>query len=184
MSTKPPFRTPFDSQQDNRFEILLKSKRRHLYHFFSSLCGKWNRKMSLLVLSEILGLFINTMTVDDMYSFPNNENLPQPIQMQLSKKQKNFFSNFYSISKIYIKFWTFCKKPWGSELIYLRNYGLRKSRLDKGLKRNLSEHRSTVNMLNGPKHCCNLQESTFIMFLYQSEQNGAGNCLSYWNLNS
>ena len=60
--------------------------------------------MSLLVLSEILGLFINTMTVDDMYSFPNNENLPQPIQMQLSKKQKNFFSNFCSISKIYIKF--------------------------------------------------------------------------------
>ena len=60
--------------------------------------------MSLLVLSEILGLIINTMTVDDMYSFPNNENLPQPIQMQLSKKQKSFFSNFYSISKIYIKF--------------------------------------------------------------------------------
>ena len=50
--------------------------------------------MSLLVLSEILGLFINTMTVDDMYSFPNNENLPQPIQMQLSKKQKKLFLEF------------------------------------------------------------------------------------------
>ena len=35
------------------------------------------------------------MTVDDMYSFPNNENLPQPIQMQLSKKRKNF-SDFFT----------------------------------------------------------------------------------------
>ena len=30
--------------------------------------------MSLLVLSEILGLFVNTLTADDKYSLRNSEN--------------------------------------------------------------------------------------------------------------
>ena len=42
--------------------------------------------MSLLVLSEIFRLFIHTFKANDKYSLPNGENLPQPIQMQLSKK--------------------------------------------------------------------------------------------------
>ena len=50
-------------------------------------------KMSLLVIFEILELFLNIFTVDDKYSFPNSENLPQPIQLQLLKKQ-NIFSIF------------------------------------------------------------------------------------------
>ena len=45
--------------------------------------------MSLLVISEILGLFPNTLTTDDKLSFHNRANLLQAIQMQLSKKQKN-----------------------------------------------------------------------------------------------
>ena len=50
--------------------------------------------MSLLVTCEILGLFFNTLTVNDRYSFRNSRNLPQPIQIQLSKKQK-VFSQFF-----------------------------------------------------------------------------------------
>ena len=46
--------------------------------------------MSLLMICEILGLFSNILTVDYMYSLRNNESLQQPIQMQLSKKQKTF----------------------------------------------------------------------------------------------
>ena len=42
--------------------------------------------MSLLVTSEILGLFLSTLTVEEMYSFPNTENLQQTIQMILCKK--------------------------------------------------------------------------------------------------
>ena len=49
--------------------------------------------MSLLVIFEILELFLNIFTAGDKYSFPNSENLPQPIQLQLLKKQ-NFFSIF------------------------------------------------------------------------------------------
>ena len=51
--------------------------------------------MSPLVICEILGLLVNTLTAEDKYSACNGENLPQPIQMQLSKKQKTF-SQFFA----------------------------------------------------------------------------------------
>ena len=44
--------------------------------------------MSFLVISETLGLFFNTLTADDKYSLRKKWDLPQLIQMQLSKKQK------------------------------------------------------------------------------------------------
>ena len=49
-------------------------------------------------------LFINKLTVDDKDYLLNRDNLTQPIQMQLSKKQKNFAVNLFCIFKIYIKF--------------------------------------------------------------------------------
>ena len=51
--------------------------------------------MSLLLKLEILGLFSNTLTADDKYFLPNREKLPQPKQLQLSKKHESFFSIFY-----------------------------------------------------------------------------------------
>ena len=36
---------------------------------------KWSWKIFLLVISQILGLFLNTLTADDKYSFRNSENL-------------------------------------------------------------------------------------------------------------
>ena len=52
-------------------------------------------KTSDLVIPEMLGLFVNTLAADDKYSVHSGENLPQPIQMKLSKKSKNF-SEFFS----------------------------------------------------------------------------------------
>ena len=46
--------------------------------------------MSVLVISEILGLFFKAMTANDKYSLRNSKNLPKPIQMQLSRKLKIF----------------------------------------------------------------------------------------------
>ena len=43
-----------------------------------------------LSLSEILGVFVNTLTTDNRYSYLNRNNLPEAIQLQLSKKQKIF----------------------------------------------------------------------------------------------
>ena len=49
----------------------------------------------MLVIIGILQLFVNTFTVDCMYSFRNSENLQHPIQMQLSEIQK-FLSQFFA----------------------------------------------------------------------------------------
>ena len=66
--------------------------------------------MSLLVKSEILGLFVIIFTGDHKHSFCNRENLQQSIQMQLPKKEK-FLSDFFaSFLKSTSKFEHFQKK--------------------------------------------------------------------------
>ena len=50
--------------------------------------------MSPLVLGEILGVFVNTLTDDAKYPVQVCENLQLPIQMQLSEKRKSFFEFF------------------------------------------------------------------------------------------
>ena len=46
--------------------------------------------MSLLLISQVIGLLLNTLTADEKYSFCISVNLLSPIQMQLSKMQKTF----------------------------------------------------------------------------------------------
>ena len=50
--------------------------------------------MSPLVISEILEVFVNTLTADDKYPVQDCENLQLLIQMQLSEKRKTF-SEFF-----------------------------------------------------------------------------------------
>ena len=52
-----------------------------------------------LSVSEILGVFLNTLTADDKYSLPNSKDLWQPIQLRLSKKQKILFQFFSAYLK-------------------------------------------------------------------------------------
>ena len=87
----------FDSQHSKWFQTLVKSSREHYYHFFSSLCGEIIWKTSPWMKFEIIGLFANTWTAHYKYPVPDCENLPFPIQIQLSKKQK-------SISRFFIPF--------------------------------------------------------------------------------
>ena len=47
--------------------------------------------MSLLLLGEILGVFVNTLTADGKYPVQGCENLQLPIQMQLSEKRNTLF---------------------------------------------------------------------------------------------
>ena len=46
--------------------------------------------MYVPLISDILGLFVNTLTADDKYSLCHRNNLPQPIQMHIYYKL-NFF---------------------------------------------------------------------------------------------
>ena len=90
MPKKPRFRTPFDRQHVKGWQTLLTSARRQIYQVLPSLRRKWSWKMSLLVISEILGLFVNILTADDKYFLRNSENLRQPTQRHLSIKVKPF----------------------------------------------------------------------------------------------
>ena len=69
-----------------------------------------NCKKSLLAICKILRLFVNTLSAVDKYSLPNREYLTQPIQVQLSQKQKTFPPLFSAFSKSKLKFEHFQKK--------------------------------------------------------------------------
>ena len=61
-------------------------------------------KKFLLVIHKILRLFVNTLTVDDKHYLLNRDNLTQPIQIQLSQKQKTFSEFFFAFSKSILNF--------------------------------------------------------------------------------
>ena len=61
-------------------------------------------KKSLLVINKILRLFVNTLTVNDKHYQLNRGNLTQPIQMQLSEKQKTFSQFFFAFLKSILNF--------------------------------------------------------------------------------
>ena len=61
---------------------------------FLSFSGKLIWIISSLVLGEILGVFVNTLTADVKYPAQGCENLQVPIQMQLSEKGKTFCEFF------------------------------------------------------------------------------------------
>ena len=88
------FRRPFDKQYGKRDQTLLKSEQQHLYHIHWSLWMQLSWKNSLIVICEILGLFLKTLTLRHKYSLLNRDKLKQPIQMQLSLTKKAF-SNFF-----------------------------------------------------------------------------------------
>ena len=77
-------KTSFDSQHVKRFETLVKSSWEHFYHISSSLWGEIIWKTSPWLKFGIIGLFVNTWTADYKYPVPDCENLPFPIQIQLS----------------------------------------------------------------------------------------------------
>ena len=53
---------------------------------------------------KILRVFFNTLTVDEKHYLLNRENLTQPIQIQLSQKQKIFSEFFFAFLKSILNF--------------------------------------------------------------------------------
>ena len=98
-------RSNSENSRKQQSQKLRKSAEKYFYTTFSSFWA--NQVKPFLVRSEILGLLVNTLTAKYEYSQSNSENLPLPIQRQLSKKPKTFctfFVRFYCIFGIYIKF--------------------------------------------------------------------------------
>ena len=67
-------------------------------------------KKLMLVISKISRLFPNTLSADGKYSLLNRDNLTQPIQMQVSRKQKTFSEFFSAFLKSNLNFEHFQKK--------------------------------------------------------------------------
>ena len=57
-----------------------------------------------LVIHKIVRLFVNTLTVNDNHYLLNRDNLTQPIQIQLSQKQKTFSEIFFAFLKSILNF--------------------------------------------------------------------------------
>ena len=178
MSQKFHFRRLFSKQHGERSQTLFKSSQQQFSHIYWSVCRIFSSKKSPLVICKILGLFANSLTADDKYTLLNRVNLMQPIQMELSKKQKLFWelSSAFLKSRSIFKHSQTKKSP--SELMYFRNYGLQIKWLDKCLTIPASEDSSANNMVNGRKHCWNLPDSTFIVFIDYCEENVGGPSLS------
>ena len=110
MSIKSRFKGSFKKQHGKRAQTLLKFAWQHLYHIYWSLWRQLTCKKSLLVTGKISRLFCNTESADGKYSLLNRNNLTQPIQMQLSRKQKTFSVFFPAFSKSSLNFEYFFKK--------------------------------------------------------------------------
>ena len=110
MSKKSCFKGSFGKQHGKRAQTLLKFEWKHLYNIYWSLWRQLTSKKSLLVICKISRLFPNTLSGDGKYSLFNRDNLTQPIQMQLSRKQKTFSEFFSAFLKSSLNFEHFLKK--------------------------------------------------------------------------
>ena len=84
ISKKPRFRKSFDSQHVKGSQSIVNSAWEDIYHIFSSLWGEMIWEISRVLKFEIIGVFVNTLTVDSKYAVPDCENSSFPIQTQLS----------------------------------------------------------------------------------------------------
>ena len=75
---------------------------------------------SALVLSEILTLFVNTLTTDDKYSRRNMLNFTQQLEAILYKKQKTFSGFFIEFLKCALNLDHFGKKDEYPSLVISR----------------------------------------------------------------
>ena len=117
MSKKSRFKGSFGKQHGKRTQRLLKFGSQRLYHIYWSLWRQMTCKKSLLVICKISRLFPNTLSADGKYSLLNRDNLTQPIQMEVSRKQKTFSEFFSAFLKSSLNFEHFQKKDdshsWG-----------------------------------------------------------------------
>ena len=112
MPKKSNLEGSFGKQHGKRAQTLLKFAWQHLKQIYWSLWTQLTCKKSLLVICKISRLFPNTLSADGKYSLLNRDNLTQPIQMQLSRKQKTFSQFFPTFLKSSLKFEHFQKKRW------------------------------------------------------------------------
>ena len=104
------FKGSFGEQHGKCAQTLLKCQGHHFYHSYWSLWRQLTCKESVLVTCKISRLFPNTLSADGKDTLLNRQNLTQPIQMQLSRKEKTFSHFFAAFLKYSLNFDHFLKK--------------------------------------------------------------------------
>ena len=169
MSKKSSFRRHFGVRHGQREEGPLKSGGHHFQYSYWSLWRQLDSKKSLLLICKVWKVFVNALTARDKYSLRNRKNLMQPTHGRLSQKQEKLSWFFFPFLKCTLNFKHFPKKGDTHSSKYFRNCGLRKTCLNKCLKNTISEDTSAIRMVNGNKHCWNLEGKTFSIVIDHSE---------------
>ena len=162
------------NQRVNGFETLLMSARHHYFPLFPRFRDKLNWKKSALVTSEILRLFVNTLTPDDKYSRRNMQIFWQQPQTLLCQKGKTFRDFFIAFLKCAWNLEHSEKEEEYPSLIITEIIAFRKRYLLKRLKGLASAHHSVINVLTGSKHCWNQHGTTILIFFHEFEVNWVG----------
>ena len=110
MPKRSRFNGSFKKKHGKCAQTLLKCEGQLLYHFYWTLLRQLSYKKSLLVICKISRLFPNTLSGDGNCSLLNRDKLTQPIQMQVSLKQKTFSQFFSGFLKSSLNFEHFHKK--------------------------------------------------------------------------
>ena len=114
MSKKSRLRRLLNKIHGKPSQRLLKSEGQHLCHLYWSMWKQLSWKKTLLVICQILGVFLNALNENDKYSVLNQDNLTQPIQIQLSRKEKKFSKFFPKFSKTRLNLEHFQRNRWHS----------------------------------------------------------------------
>ena len=124
--------------------------------------------MSLLLIAELSGLFVNTLTADDKF-FVVIATICQN-QFNWNCLKKKLFVNFL------LHFWNQhqtlnnLKKRRPSQVTYFRNYRLSKTMLDQCPRSPVTEHPSTVILLKVCRNLWILHDSTSMILFITPEK--------------
>ena len=99
MSKRPYFLQRFGRQHVSGSQTLPRSARNQFHTVLPLILYRGSRKRLVLVRSELLGQFVNTLTADCKYSRWNRENLSQEFPMQTSLKLKTCSRFFIAFLK-------------------------------------------------------------------------------------
>ena len=118
----------------------------------------------------MLGLFLNSLTVDDKYSPLNRHTIYSNIFGWYSLRNKTYFREFFLFFRNLDSVLNLSKLGWPSQLMYFWTYGLRNSPV--------SVDSPGSNIVNRTKHYWNLNYSTLTIFIDPCERNSVWKSLS------
>ena len=183
MSKNSRFGGPFQKQHGNRAKHCCNQHHSTFSILIDHCQVHWVAKSLSHIQAKSSDCFLSHWLTIKNYPVLNRHNLTIPIQMQLPQNKKSFLIfllHFWNVTWI---FELLTKKMTLIDFVIPKLRPL-ETRWDKDLKSPISENPSTSNMVNVNKHCRNLYQSTFMIFIDHCEVNWLGKSLCFWEATS